>query len=52
LQIEQPQARKCGMCIAEKITVAALEHFFGVYLITLFLHYETTSDLAKFAQSL
>jgi hypothetical protein len=52
LQIEQPQARKCGMRIAEKIIVAALEHFSGVYLITPFLHYETTRERAKFARSL
>jgi hypothetical protein len=43
---------KCGMRIAEKFIVAALQRFSGAYLITLFLHYETTSDLAKFAQSL
>jgi hypothetical protein len=52
LQIERPQARKRGMRIAEKIIVAALEHFSGVYLITPFLHYETTSELTKFARSL
>jgi len=40
------------MHIAEKITVAALEHFPGIYLITPFLHYETTTELAKFARSL
>ena len=40
------------MRIAETIIVAALEHFSGVYLITPFLHYETTSELAKFARSL
>jgi hypothetical protein len=52
LQIERPQARKCGMRIAEKVIVAVLEDFSGVYLITPFLHYETTSELAKFARSL
>jgi hypothetical protein len=31
LQIERRQARKCGMRIAEKIIVAALEHFSAVY---------------------
>jgi homocysteine S-methyltransferase len=52
LQIERPQVRKCGMRIAETIIVAALEYFSGVYLITPFSHYETTSELAKFARSL
>jgi methionine synthase / methylenetetrahydrofolate reductase(NADPH) len=51
LQIEQPQARKCGMRITEKIILAALEHFSRVYLITPFLHYEATTELAKFARS-
>jgi homocysteine S-methyltransferase len=47
--------RKCasaGCAIAETIIVAALEHFSGFYLITPFLHYETTSELVKFARSL
>jgi len=38
--------------MVEKIIVAALEHFSGVYLITPFLQYETTTELAKFARSL
>jgi hypothetical protein len=52
LQIERPQARECGMHIAEKIIVAALEHFPASILITPFLQYETTGELAKFARSL
>jgi len=40
------------MRIAEKIVVAAPRAFSGVYLITPFLHYETRSELAKFARSL
>lgn len=45
-------ARSFGMRLAEKIISAALEHFRGVYLITPFLRYELTSELAKFARSL
>jgi hypothetical protein len=35
LQIEPPQARKCGMRIAEKIIVAALEHFSDVLVVAI-----------------
>jgi len=52
LQIERSQARKCGMRIAEKIIVAALEHFYGVLLDHAIFGYQTTSELAKFARSL
>jgi hypothetical protein len=52
LQIERPQARKCGIRIAEKIIVAGLEHFPASILITPIFQYETTSELAKFARSL
>jgi methionine synthase / methylenetetrahydrofolate reductase(NADPH) len=40
------------MRIAEQVITAVLEHFPGVYLITPFLQYETTTELAKFARSL
>src|SRR5439155_15004883 len=52
LPVDRPQAPVCGMRVAEKITVAALEHSPGVYLITPFLYHETTTELAKFARSL
>ncbi|HAK05659.1 MAG TPA: bifunctional homocysteine S-methyltransferase/methylenetetrahydrofolate reductase [Spartobacteria bacterium] len=50
--LDEDGARGCGMRLAEKIITAVLEHFPGVYLITPFLHYETTTELAKFARSL
>jgi hypothetical protein len=40
------------MRLAEKIMRPALKCFPGVYLITPFLHYRTTTELAKFARSL
>jgi hypothetical protein len=40
------------MRIAEKIVVAALEHFSGVRGEHAILRYEPTSKLAKFARSL
>jgi hypothetical protein len=40
------------MRIAEKIILAALEHFSGVLLVTPFLHHETTTEPGKFARSL
>jgi methionine synthase I (cobalamin-dependent)/5,10-methylenetetrahydrofolate reductase len=42
----------CGMRLAEEIITTAFDFFPGVYLITPFLHYETTTALAKFARSL
>jgi homocysteine S-methyltransferase len=45
-------ARACGVQLAKQIIRVALDHFSGVYLITPFLHYETTSALARFARSL
>jgi len=51
-QLDDNHARAYGMQVAEKIIAAALEYFPGVYLITPFLHYEATTELAKFARSL
>src|SRR5437588_3051477 len=45
-------AQVCGLRLAEKIIGAAFDFFSGVYLITPFLHYETTTRLARFARSL
>jgi hypothetical protein len=39
------------MRLAEEIIAAAFNFFPGVYLITPFLHYETTTALARFARS-
>ncbi|MEP7072124.1 MAG: bifunctional homocysteine S-methyltransferase/methylenetetrahydrofolate reductase [Verrucomicrobiota bacterium] len=46
------KAREVGMVIAQEITSEVIARFPGVYLITPFLNWETTSDLAKFARSL
>ncbi len=45
-------ARDCGMRLAREIIESAIEHFPGVYLITPFLHYELTSELAGFARTI
>jgi methionine synthase I (cobalamin-dependent)/5,10-methylenetetrahydrofolate reductase len=50
--LDEPRARDYGMMLARKMITAALEHFPGVYLITPFLHYEMTTELAGFARSL
>jgi homocysteine S-methyltransferase len=50
--LDDKAAYACGMRVAQEIIAAALEHFPGVYLITPFLHYETTTELATFARSL
>jgi homocysteine S-methyltransferase len=49
--LDDKAAYVCGMRVAQEIIAAALEHFPGVYLITPFLHYETTTELATFARS-
>ncbi len=46
------EGRARGVALAKKITAAALEHYDGIYLITPFLQYETTVELAEFARSL
>ena len=45
-------AQLCGFRLAEEIIKAAFDFFSGVYLITPFLRYETTTRLARFARSL
>ena len=52
LRLDEQAARAQGMRLAEKIITAALQHFPGVYLITPFLHYNLTTDLARFARRL
>ncbi|HWB60063.1 MAG TPA: methylenetetrahydrofolate reductase, partial [Chthoniobacteraceae bacterium] len=48
--LEGPEGRKRGVEIAKEVCRAALDHFPGVYLITPFLNYETTAELAQFAR--
>ncbi len=50
--LDDNHERAYGMQVAEKIIAAALGYFPDVYLITPFLHYEATTELAKFARSL
>ena len=50
--VDEAGARTQGVRLAEKIIAAALKYFPGVYLVTPFLHYETTSELARFARRL
>ncbi|MEP6937288.1 MAG: bifunctional homocysteine S-methyltransferase/methylenetetrahydrofolate reductase [Chthoniobacterales bacterium] len=45
------EGRACGAKLARRIVEEALAHFPGVYLITPFLQYETTVELAAFARS-
>jgi methionine synthase I (cobalamin-dependent)/5,10-methylenetetrahydrofolate reductase len=51
-KLDERGARAYGMQLAKAMVAAALEHFAGVYLITPFLHYELTTELARFARSL
>lgn len=49
---EGAEGRARGVRIAREIAEAALSHFNGLYLITPFLQYETTVELAQFARAL
>src|SRR2546426_907568 len=42
------EGRARGIRLAKEIAAAALSHYAGVYLITPFLHYETTIELSEF----
>ena len=44
------EGRRAGLELAKEVSRAVLEHFPGVYLITPFLNYETTCELAQFAR--
>ncbi len=48
---EGPEGRARGVELAKEIAAVALEHYNGLYLITPFLNYETTVELAAFARS-
>jgi homocysteine S-methyltransferase len=49
---EGPQGRREGIEIAKDVVRVALDCFPGVYLITPFLAYDTTAELAQFARTL
>ncbi|MBA2586079.1 MAG: bifunctional homocysteine S-methyltransferase/methylenetetrahydrofolate reductase [Chthoniobacterales bacterium] len=49
---EGEDGRACGVKLAQEIARAALARFPGVYLITPFLQYQTTVELAGFARSI
>ncbi len=44
---EGPEGRRIGITIAKEVAESILEHFPGVYLITPFLAYDTTTELAQ-----
>ena len=44
------EGRRAGLELAKEVTRAVLDHFPGVYLITPFLNFETTCELAQFAR--
>jgi hypothetical protein len=48
--LEGAEGRACGIKLAKEIASAALGCYQGVYLITPFLQYETTVELAEFAR--
>ena len=50
--LDEKAARAEGMRLAETIITEVLRHFPGVYLITPFLNYELTSELAKYARGI
>ena len=47
---EGAEGRTRGVKLAKEIATAALDHYAGLYLITPFLNYETTVELAAFAR--
>jgi methionine synthase / methylenetetrahydrofolate reductase(NADPH) len=49
---EGQQGRRQGIEIAKEVVRAALDCFPGIYLITPFLAYDTTAELAQFARNL
>jgi methionine synthase I (cobalamin-dependent)/5,10-methylenetetrahydrofolate reductase len=49
---EGPEGRSLGVEIAKDVVRAALDCFPGIYLITPFLAYDTTAELAQFVRSL
>src|SRR6201984_1634810 len=49
---ERPEGRRIGVEIAKDVVRAALDYFPGIYLITPFLAYDTTAELANFVRNL
>ena len=49
---EGQQGRRQGIEIAKDVVRAALDYFPGIYLITPFLAYDTTAELAQFVRNL
>jgi homocysteine S-methyltransferase len=49
---EGPEGRRIGVEIAKDVVRAALDYFPGIYLITPFLAYDTTAELANFVRNL
>ncbi|MBV9488479.1 MAG: methylenetetrahydrofolate reductase, partial [Verrucomicrobia bacterium] len=49
---EGPEGRKLGVEIAKEVIQTTLEYFPGIYLITPFLAYDTTAELAQFVRGL
>ena len=47
---EGPEGRALGIEVAKEVCRASLANFPGVYLITPFLNYELTCELANFAR--
>ena len=50
--LEGTEGRACGIRLAKEIAAAALSRYSGLYLITPFLHYDTTIELSEFARTL
>jgi len=48
---EGPEGRRAGVELAKEVCRATLDLFPGVYLITPFLHYDTTVELAQFIRA-
>jgi len=46
------EGRRIGVAIAKDVIRAALDYFPGIYLITPFLAYDTTAELANFVRNL
>ncbi|MBV9671245.1 MAG: bifunctional homocysteine S-methyltransferase/methylenetetrahydrofolate reductase [Verrucomicrobia bacterium] len=49
---EGAEGRIRGIAVAKEVVRAALDHFPGVYLITPFLAYDTTAELAQFVRTI
>jgi homocysteine S-methyltransferase len=49
---EGVEGRRIGVAIAKDVIRAALDYFPGIYLITPFLAYDTTAELANFVRNL